>query len=324
MKGNFIRILALTLACILVAVAAVGCSSGKKDDGKNGNKTVDTGKTPVDTARNGGGDQTEPEDTKDDGGNIVTPSGDGLYSLTNVVLCDDDNCLFRIDSIEYDDFWESAKFNVTCENKTDGQVAFSIGNIVLNGCMRSTMFLETADAGETVESYFNLDVDEELLGEPQELIIGITVSDYEDILADALVKDNVTVYMPGFDESNVSYPERKSVEGEKVVVDTDDYTVIVLGVDEDSWSVPGLKVYYENKTDKDVKFSVDDVEIGGKYVTTYAGTSVLAGRCGYETLSFSYDGDEEIEPTDYKFTVMVSEDSLWADPFFEQECTYEP
>ena len=73
-----------------------------------------------------------------------------------------------------------------------------------------------------------------------------------------------------------------------------------------------------------MKFSVDDVEIGGKYVTTYAGTSVLAGRCGYETLSFSYDGDEEIEPTDYKFTVKVSEDSLWADPFFEQECTFEP
>ena len=320
MKSNLIRIIALVLACLMVAVMAVGCSSGKKDDVKDENKTVDTGKAPEATKDDGG--KTEPDATKDDGGNTVSTDGDGLYSLKNVVLCDDDNCLFRIDSIEYDDFWESAKFNVTCENKTDKQIGFSIGNMVLNGCMRSTLFLETADAGETVESYFNLDVAEDLLGEPQELIIGITVSDYEDIFADALVKDNVTVYMPGFDESNVKYPERKSVDGEKAVVDTDDYTVIVLGVDEDSWGVPGLKVYYENKTDRDVKFDIDDVEIGGKPVTSYAGSTVLAGCCGYENLSF--DGDDDIEPTDYKFTVMVSEDSLWADPFFEQECTYEP
>ena len=326
MKRNLIRILALILACLMVAVMALGCSSGKKDDGKDDNKPVNT--TSPDATKDGG-DATEPkpdtdapDDTKDDGGNTVNTDGDGLYSLKNVVLCDNDKVLFRIDSIEFDDFWESAKFNVTCENKTDGQVGFSIGNLVLNGCMRSTLFLETADAGETVESYFNLDVDEDLLGEPQELIIGITVSDYEDIFADALVKENVTVYMPGFDESNVKYPERKAVDGEKAVVDTDEYTVIVLGVDEDSWGVPGLKVYYENKTDKDVKFDIDDVEIGGKPVTSYAGSTVLAGCCGYENLSF--DGDDDIEPTDYKFTVMVSEDTLWAEPFFEQECTFEP
>ncbi len=321
MKGKFIKILALILACLMVAVMAAGCASdGDDDGGKKEDKTADTAKVPEATKENGG--KTEPDATKDDGGNTINADGDGIYSLRNVVLYEDDDCLFRIDSVEKDEFWGSAQINVTCENKTDKQLGFSIGNMVLNGCMRSTMFLETAEAGETVESYFNLDVAEDLLGEPQELIIGITVSDYENILSDPLVKEDVTLYMPGYDESNVKYPERTPTAGEKTVLDSDGHKLVVLGVDEDSWGVPGLKVYYENKTDKDVKFDIDDVEIGGNPVTSYAGSTVLAGCCGYENLSF--DGDDDIEPTDYKFTVMVSEDTLWADPFFEQECTFEP
>ena len=152
----------------------------------------------------------------------------------------------------------------------------------------------------------------------------LTVSDYNDFLGDPVVKDTFTIYTEGHDESNVKYPGRETTDSEKVVVDTDEYTVVVLGVEDSGWGFPTLEVYYENKSDKDVNFNIDDVKINGESFTAYSGMDVTAGHFAYESVSF--DGDEmEGAPEKYEFTLKISDaDELWGDAFFEQECTFEP
>ena len=318
MKANLMKILALVLACLMIAVMAAGCSSGTKDDGKDTKAPVNTAE-PKDTED--GGDDTEPADTK--GGDEPTPgTGDSLYGLGGLVVYEDDNCMFRIDSVTEDDFWESKLFNVTLQNKTaDKELGFSIGDVCVNGCMLSTLFLETVKAGETIQADFDLAIGDRT-GDPQEIIMDLTVSDYNDFFGDPIVKDTFTIYTDGYDASNVKYADRETTANEKVVVDTDEYTVIVLGVDE-SWGFT-LEMYYENKTDKDVMFNVDEVKINGEDVTAYSGTDVTAGHFGYESVSFTSDNDD-LNPESFEFTLKVSDaDQLWGDPFFTQECTYEP
>ncbi len=324
MKKNLIKILALTLALFMIAVMAASCSSDTKDeDGKEDKQTVDTDKKTEDTK-----DDVESDTAGDDGDGTETeapaPAGDTLYGLEGVVVYEDDNCMFRIDSVTEDEFWDSKNFNVTLQNKTsDKELGFSIGDVCVNGCMLSTLFLENVKAGKTQTADFDLAIDDRT-GDPQEIIMDLTVSDYNDFFGDPIVKDTFTIYTDGYDASNVKYPERKSVDGEKVVVDTDEYTVIVLGIEDTGFGLPTLELYYENKTDKDVNFDIEDVKIDGKDYTEYSGTDVTAGHCAYESASF--DGDDiEGTPGKYEFKVKVSDaDEIWGDPFFEQECTFEP
>ncbi len=310
------KILALVLASLLIAVMAAGCSSETKDDGgKDDKQTVDTGK--------------KTDDTKDDGNDTgtdapETSTGETLYGLYGVVVYEDDNCMFRIDNVVNDEFWDSKLFNVTLQNKTsDKELSFSVGDVCVNGCMLSTLFLETVEAGKTITSDFDLAIGDRT-GDPQEIIMDLSVSDYSDLFGDPIVKDTFTIYTDGHDASNVKYPERETTDNEKAVVDTDEYTVVVLGIEDTGFGLPTLELYFENKTDKDVNFKIDEVTIDGNYYTAYSGTDVTAGHFAYESSSF--DGNEiEGTPEKYEFTVKISDaDELWGDPFFEQECTFEP
>ena len=317
MKTNLIRILALVLASLLIAVMAAGCSSETNDEGgKEDKQTVGTDKKGDDTKGDGG------NDTETD---APEPSaGDTLYGLNGVVVYDGDDCMFRIDSVTADEFWDSKLVKVTLQNKTsDKELTFSIGDVCVNGCMLSTLFLENVKAGETQKADFNLAIGDRT-GDPQEIILDLSVSDYSDFFGDPIVKDTCTIYTDGYDASNIKYPERKTTDNEKVVVDTDEYTVVVLGIEDNGWGLPTLELYYENKSDKDVNFKIDEVTIDGNYYTTYSGADVTAGHFAYESASF--DGNEiEGTPEKYEFTVKVSDaDEIWGEPFFEQECTFEP
>lgn len=320
MKKNLIKILALALVVFMIAVMAASCTSDEKDDSDIEDiledlLTDDTGKEQDDTK----GDDTEDTDTD----SPVPSSGEALYGLEDVVIYEDDNCMFRIDNVTNDDFWDSKLFNVTLENKTsDKELGFSIGDVCVNGCMLPTLFLENVEAGKTQTADFDLAIDDKT-GDPQEIIIDITISDYNDFFGEPIVKDTFTIYTDGYNASNVEYPERVTTDNEKVVVDTDEYTVVALGIEE-GWGIPTLELYFENKTDKDVNFNVDDVKINGKDYTAYSGTDVTAGHFAYESASF--DGDDiDGTPDKYEFTIKISDaDELWGDPFFEEECTFEP
>ena len=319
MKKGLTRILALVLALLVLVAMAAGCSSDTKDDSgkKEEKQAVDTGKNTDDTA----GDDTDAPETDAP----ETPSvGEALYGLEGVVVYEDDKCMFRIDNVTDDDFWESKRFSVTLQNKTsDMELGFSIGDVCVNGCMLSTLFLENVAAGKTMVSDFDLAIGDRT-GDPQEIIMDLTVSDYNDFLGDPIVDDTFTIYTEGYDASNVVYPERDTTANEKVILDTDEYTVIVLGIEDSGWGLPTLELYYENKTDKDVEFDIDNVKIDGADYTVYCGTDVTAGHFAYESASF--DGDDlDGAPKKYEFTLQISDaDELWGDPFFEQECKFEP
>lgn len=115
---------------------------------------------------------------------------------------------------------------------------------------------------------------------------------------------------------------------EQVLVDDENCTVKITGIEEDEIWGYTLKVYLENKTDLELMFSVDGVSVNGYMCDPFWGSSVTAGMKSNEEITFSKDAFERngiVTPTDIQFNLRVSDYNDWmADPLVEEEYTLYP
>lgn len=115
---------------------------------------------------------------------------------------------------------------------------------------------------------------------------------------------------------------------EQVLVDDENCTVKITGIEEDAIWGYTLKVYLENKTDLELMYSVDNVSVNGYMCDPFWANTVTTGMKANEEISFSTDSFERngIEtPTDIQLTLRVSDNNDWmADPLVEEEYTVYP
>ena len=115
---------------------------------------------------------------------------------------------------------------------------------------------------------------------------------------------------------------------EQLLVDDENCTVKITGIEDDSIWGYTLKVYLENKSDLELMFSVDGVSVNGYMCDPFWGSSVTAGMKSNEEISFSAEAFERngiTTPTDIQFILRVSDYNDWmADPLVEQEFTVYP
>lgn len=77
-----------------------------------------------------------------------------------------------------------------------------------------------------------------------------------------------------------------------VLVDNKDITVKITGIDEDGLFGYTLNVYLENKTDKELMFTVDNVSVNGFMCDPFWASTVAAGMKANQQIRFS-DSDFE-------------------------------
>ena len=115
---------------------------------------------------------------------------------------------------------------------------------------------------------------------------------------------------------------------EQVLVDDENCTVKITGIEDDSIWGYTLKVYLENKTDLELMFSVDGVSVNGYMCDPFWGSSVTAGMKSNEEISFSAEAFERngiTTPTDIQFKLRVSDYNDWmAEPLVDQEFAVYP
>lgn len=87
-------------------------------------------------------------------------------------------------------------------------------------------------------------------------------------------------------------PTTTPVFREITLVDTDDVTVKITGIEEDAIFGYTLKVFIENKTDKELMFTVENVSVNGFMCDPFWASTVDAGMKANEEISFS---DKEFE-----------------------------
>lgn len=113
-----------------------------------------------------------------------------------------------------------------------------------------------------------------------------------------------------------------------VVVDNENFTFTIKSIEAaGDWGFT-LKVFCENKTDRNLMFSWDKVSVMGFMVDPFWGSEVAAGKKSNEEISFSYSTLEEIgidAIDDITFTLRVSDSEDWsADPLLVEEFAIYP
>jgi hypothetical protein len=249
------------------------------------------------------------------------------YSLKDETVIDNEKCTFIIEEVV--DNGTEVIFKVFCENKTDKNLLFSVDNVIVNGYVSDPFWASTVAAGKKAKESFSFnkgDLSEYGLLPIDELSFILRVSDDDDWMAEPVVESRFTVYPNG--KKDVVPPERLTTPTEKVIADTDDFSFIMLDETTDIFG-HAYRAYLENKTDKNLVFSWDNVSVNGFMNDPYWGYTLPAHSRAYTGISF-YNLEEigikdpsQIEEIEFKLTVSDADD--WAaNNLMEQVCTYTP
>lgn len=230
------------------------------------------------------------------------------------VIVDDENCFFAIKSMKEDELlgyiWE-----VYLENRTDKKMMFSMNDVSVNGFVCDP-FWGTEIIAETkanaIISWMEEGFIENGITDVQEVEFVLNVSEGDDWMAEPVLNETYVVYPQG--EETVETYQRTAIEGEQVILDNEYCTMIVTGFDQDDFSGYGMKVYLENKTDKKVMFSLDDMTVNGYMCDPYWGITLPAGKRSNTTVSwvsytFEENGITEVE--NIKGSVSVYEEETY-------------
>ena len=115
---------------------------------------------------------------------------------------------------------------------------------------------------------------------------------------------------------------------EIVLAENENVSVKITDVDQNNFWGYTLKVYLENKTDRELMFTVESVSVNGYMCDPFWAASVAAGKKANEEISFSEsdfesNGIEAVE--EITFTLRVFDSQDWtADDLFHQTFTVNP
>ena len=123
-------------------------------------------------------------------------------------------------------------------------------------------------------------------------------------------------------------PETTAPFAEVTLVDDESCTVIIKGYDENALLGYGVNVFLENKTDKELMFSVSEVSVNGFMCDPFWGATVSAGKKANEQITFfasdfESNGIETVE--EITFTLKVYDNGDWlAGNLVEKSFTVNP
>ena len=259
------------------------------------------------------------------------PWAENEFVTKDEVLLDSDVLKFTVNGVEDDD-WYGLILHVTAENKTDKKLNLSPDDFTVMGYLCDGYGSETLDPKGSVSFDIKLDEDGMLaagLTDLDEICFSLKARDADDYWADPLVNETLVLYPTGLTADEIVYPERVTAETEKVIVEKEEYTAVILSVEKDPYMGFVIKYYLENNTEKKLEFdfSDKDVKVNGSAVNVYWNEDVPAGAKGYFE---SYISDSElkelgitkVEKLEFALTINDAED-WFADPIEVVEAVFE-
>lgn len=210
-----------------------------------------------------------------------------------IILVDDENCTFKITAIEEDSIL-GYTLKAHLENKTDMELMFSLNNASVNGFMCDPFWAASVTPGMKANeeiSFSDSDFARNGISDVTEIAFTLRVYDNNDWTAEHLVDDTFTIHPMG--EEAVTAYVRTPQEDEIVLFDDENCTMIVTGFDpENMWGYT-VNVYLENKTDKNLMFSIGDAAVNGYMCDPFWAETVAAGKRSNTEISWSSSDFED-------------------------------
>lgn len=127
---------------------------------------------------------------------------------------------------------------------------------------------------------------------------------------------------------NTTTPVNANVFEETVLVDNNDILFKITAIENDPIWGYTMKTQIENRSDKDLMFSLNDVSVNGYMCEPYFAVTVSAGMKANKDISFSTDSFETIgitHVTDVEFELRVYDNNNWtADDILEETFSIYP
>ena len=323
MKKYYSKVLALVLALTVFALMAAGSGSS----GESSTEKTNTSAAAGSTSAAAGESRSSAAETVSE----AAPAEKLTYTISDEIIVDNDYCVFKIIAARDDRIW-GFTLDIYCENKTaDKALRFSIDDVSINGYMADPLWGKEVAAGKKTNSEINFGssaLKDNGITSPDAITFTLRVYDSENWLADNFVKDTFTVYPTGLTADQIEIPARRTSEKEQVVIDNDKCTFVILGTKNDSIWGYTVQGYIENKTDKTVMCSWDDVSVNGYMIDPYWAKTLASGKRAYVDISFSKSGFEENKITaveEIEYTLRVYDSNNWmADDLVHEVYRYKP
>ena len=249
--------------------------------------------------------------------------------FTEIVAVENEECVVKITGIDEDDFW-GYTLKAFFENKsTEKTYMFSVESAAINGVQCDPFFASEVAPGKKANEEINFldeSIEENIIGEYTDIELTFRVYDSNDWTADAVATETVHIYPYGEDKA-VEFV-RESQANDNIIVDNDYVTVIVTGYENDEIWGYTVNLFFINKTDKNIMFSVDEASVNGFMLDPFYAKSVIAGKCAFGSMSWyntvlDENGITDIEEIEFKLKAY-DEDNWMSDNFVNEVIILNP
>lgn len=248
----------------------------------------------------------------------------------NLTIVDTDQAAFVLAKVETSDHM-GMRLHVQCVNKTDRALTFSWDQVSVCGYMYDPGWFEEISAGKTVTTAIDLDTYElEKMGilSVDEITFTLHILDSENWMEGPLVREVFTIYPTGLNADTLILPQREANPSQIIVAENEDLRFIIEWVDAENPAQYVVYVYAENRSDRNLMYTWDQVSVNGTSVNSFWTLTVAAGKRACSKVLFDRSelanlGIPDVSRID--FTLLVSDYDDWeSDNLLEKTVTFQP
>lgn len=293
------------VAALCFALCVTGCGSeAPKEDKKIAEVSKD-------------GDTKETEEKKEEETKEETEAAKGDATVTEQVLYDENEIKITATGLE-DSIW-GKELQLLIENNMDKSITVQVRKLSVNGFMIEPMMSEDVASGKKANSSITMMSNEletcgiEEIASMEFLFHIFDGESWDEIVDTDMIKVDTSI-AEGF--------EQKVDDAGEVLVEQNGVKIVGKGLSEnDSIWGPGVILYIENNSEKDITIQTRDVSVNGFMVDPIISEDVVAGKKAMSAVQFMDSQLEEnkIEDiSDVELSFHVFEEENW-DTIFDTE-----
>jgi len=264
-------------------------------------------------------------DTKPDADAPADAVGIDASETGEITLVDNDACTIIMKDFAVEEFYPF-KAVISTDNKSDLNLYVSLDDVSVNGYMCDPWFGKTISAGHQSNddmSFYSGDFDINGIEQVRDFEFTLVVRDDDDYFADPIVNETFVIYPFGPDVP--VQPPQEFDDDDIVLIDNDDYTMIITGFESDDYFF-AANVYLENNSDMPLDFNIGGSSaVNGTELNPYFYESIQPGKKSnspirWFTSELEENGIETVEELELEISVKETDD-WFGDPLFTDTIT---
>lgn len=242
-----------------------------------------------------------------------------VYSEEEQVLFEAEGC--KMTATGYDPFSiPGFVVNVTCENTSHKKLLFSVSGAAVNGYMLDSDWSLEVAPGKTEESQI-------IFGQPlltrhgfsviDDIQLDLYVVNANNWMDDPVFEGKAELYPSGKAPEEVWPPERMYLPGEQIIEDNGTFAFVLLEEEPDGPGGYTLRTYIENRTDRNLMMSWENVSVNDSLIDPYWAVGIMAGKRCYADIVFpkaEFEKNGIIDVGEIGLTMTVYDSDDWMAP----------